>query len=344
MRTRITLLTASVLVLVPILFWNIRYTESTHQPEYELAESPRKYAWKQILPFGNGTHPYEWKTGTYPMGLKPLVAYGGKLWMTGQKASWSSTDGTTWTQHPKKDWGERITMTSVFFDNTLWMYGGMRYQERELINEVWFSKDGIQWQQAKNAAWEPRKGQAMVTFKHKLWLFGGVSKVSKDFESLEMKNDVWSSSDGLQWTKEVDHAPWSPRDSPQVLVMHDALYLLGGQGLADVWQSVDGKNWKQITAQAPWKERYDNGAQVFDGQLWVFGGRDTNPNHNLAAQNDVWFSDNGVQWMRQAEHAPWTVRSGGNSVVFKDQLWLFSGKHTGSNPVWKGDIWALTPQ
>lgn len=344
MEHRNTLLTAAFLVLVPILLGNVRYPQSTYQSEYELAKSPRKYAWKQILPFGNGTHQYEWKTGTYPMGLKPLVAFGGNLWMTGQKASWSSVDGTTWTRHPKKDWGERISMTSVYFNDKLWMYGGMKYDERQLINEVWFSKDGIQWEKAEDAAWQPRKGQAMVAFKNKLWLFGGVSKVSKDFESLEMKNDVWSSVDGLHWTQEVAQASWSPRDSPQVLALHDTLYLISGQGLADVWQSTDGKNWKQLTAHAPWKERYDNGALVFDDQLWVFGGRDTNPDHHLAAQNDVWFSDNGIQWMRQAEHAPWTVRSGGNSVVFKNQLWLYSGKHTGGNPVWKGDVWALTPQ
>lgn len=341
MKIQNLLLTATLVALLPILAIYTHFGESTPAIHYEATASPSTYEWKQILPFGNGTQQYEWKTGTYPMGIKPLVAFGGNLWMTGQKAAWSSPDGTTWTRHPKKDWGERITMTSVFFDNTLWMYGGMKYQERQLINEIWYSKDGINWQQAENASWQPRKGHEVVEFNNKLWLFGGVSRVSKDFESLELKNDVWSSTDGLHWIKEVEKAPWSPRDSPQVLVIKGMLYLLSGQGLADVWQSTDGKTWKQLTAQAPWKERFDNGALVFDNQLWVFGGRDTNPDHHVAAQNDVWFSDNGSQWRRQAEHAPWTVRSGGNSVVFKDQLWLYSGKHTGGNPVWRGDAWTL---
>lgn len=306
-----------------------------------LMANPNMYEWKQILPFGNGSHQNEWKPGTFPMGIVPLVAFEGKLWMTGQKASWSSPDGIAWTQHPKFDWGERITMTSVYFDNKLWIYGGMRYQDRQLVNEVWYSANGTEWRQAPNAAWEPRKGHAVVAFKNKLWLFGGVTKVSSDFESLEMKNDVWSSTDGFHWVKEVARAGWSSRDSPQVMVLHDTLYLLGGQGLADVWRSTDGKNWTALSSEAAWKKRYDKGALVFDDKLWVIAGRDTNPNHNLAAQNDMWFSTNGINWTRQAEHAPWTVRSGGYSVVFKDRIWLYSGKHTGGNPVWKGDVWAL---
>jgi N-acetylneuraminic acid mutarotase len=307
-----------------------------------LSDSPgKKYEWVQLLPFGNGSHQLEWKPGTFPMGLKPLLGFEDKLWITGQKATWSSADGTHWVRHIKKDWGERISIAPVFFDNKLWMYGGMQYQERKLLNEVWFTTDGSSWEQAENAAWQPRKGHAVVVFKDKLWLFGGVTNVSGDFVPLETKNDIWSSDDGLNWKKEIDHAPWSPRDEADVLVMRDTLYLLGGQELGDVWRSADGKSWTQLTPGAAWERRSDKGALVFDDMLWVFGGRDTLANHHLAAQNDVWFSRNGINWVQQAEHAPWTVRSGVNSVVFKDQLLLFSGKHTGGNPVWRGDIWAL---
>lgn len=341
MESRNNLLTAVIVGMVPVLIWFTGLNEPSDSAQYAPLSNPNHYEWQAILPFGNGTHPYEWKPGTFPLGLKPLVAFGGKLWMTGQKASWSSEDGKSWTQHPKKDWGERITMTTVFFNNKLWMYGGMRYQERQLVNEIWYSTDGTQWQQAENATWQPRKGHAVVAFQNKLWLFGGVSKVSKDFESLALTNDVWSSPDGFHWTKEVERGPWSPRDSPDVVALRDTLYLLSGQGLADVWRSADGKNWTLLTPEAAWKKRFDKGALVFDNKLWVFAGRDTLADHHVAAQNDVWYSANGINWTRQAEHAPWTVRSGVNSVVFNNQLWLFSGKHTRSNPVWKGDIWAL---
>jgi hypothetical protein len=299
------------------------------------------YTWKEILPPGNGSHQYEWKSGTFPMGLVPQVAFGGNLWMVGQKAAWSSPDGVTWTRHAKHDWGERIWLSGIYFAGKLWQTGGMRYQERELTNEIWSSADGSSWQKAGNAGWEPRKGHALAVFKNKLWLFGGTSRIARDFESLDMKNDVWSSPDGLKWTREVAQAPWSPRDSPQVVVLRDTLYMVGAQGMADVWRSADGKNWARLTAEASWKKRFDMGVHVFDGMIWVFGGRDLNPDHHKGALNDVWFSWNGTEWFRHAEHAPWSVRSGGNSAVFRNQLWIFSGKHTGANPVWKGDAWAL---
>ncbi|GGH48854.1 hypothetical protein GCM10007423_50360 [Dyadobacter endophyticus] len=299
------------------------------------------YTWKEMLPAGSGSHQYEWKQGTFPMGLVPHVAFGGNLWMIGQKASWSSADGISWTRHAKNDWGERIYLTGVYFAGKLWLTGGMRYQERELTNEIWNSKDGSEWKKAVNAEWEPRKGQALVVFKNKMWLFGGTTRIARDFESLEMKNDVWSSPDGLKWTREVAKAPWSPRDSPQMVVMRDTLYMVGAQGMADVWRSADGKNWTQLTAEAGWKKRYDAGVHVYDSRLWLFGGRDLNTDHHKGALNDIWFSANGTDWYRYAEHAPWSVRSGGNSVVFHDQMWIFSGKHTGANPVWKGDVWAL---
>ncbi|WP_353718370.1 hypothetical protein [Dyadobacter sp. 676] len=329
----------AVMLLAPLLACLARFNafETFSRPP----ANPGRYEWKQVLPPGNGTQQHEWKPGTFPMGIVPVVAFDGQLWMTGQKAAWSSVNGTTWVRHAKKDWGERINLSNIYFNNRLWTYGGMRYQDRELVNEVWSTRNGSDWQRAGNAAWEPRKGHALVVFKNKLWLLGGTTKVSRDFEPLEMKNDIWSSVDGFTWTREVAGAPWSPRDSPQVVVLRDTLYLLGGQGLADVWRSVDGKNWVQLTAGADWGKRYDKGVHAFDGKLWVFGGRDTNPDHYKAAQNDVWHSANGADWTRHDGHAPWSVRSGLHSVVFRDQIWLFSGKHTGGNPVWKGDIWVL---
>ena len=327
---------------MPVLSVFTHFSKPESAPRYTSSRTWKGYHWQQILPFGNGSHQDEWKPGTYPMGLAPIQAFDGKLWMTGQKFTWASSDGKNWVQHPKKDWGERITISRVFFNNRLWAMGGMQYEERQLLNEIWFSKDGMQWEKSGNGSWGPRKGFTLVPFKNRLWLFGGVTKVSRDFESLETKNDIWSSADGMHWTKEVDHAAWSPRDSPHALVLRDTLYLVGGQGLADVWRSVDGKKWTQQTGAAEWGKRFDQGTAVFDDKLWVLGGRDTLTNHNLAAQNDVWSSVNGTKWTMQEKHAPWTVRSGVNSLVFKDQLWLYSGKHTGGNPVWKGDIWAMT--
>jgi N-acetylneuraminic acid mutarotase len=293
------------------------------------------------LPFGNGSFPTEWKPGTFPLGIRPIIAFNDDLWMTGQKSAWSSTDGIKWTPHAKTDWGERISTASIWFRGKLWVFGGISYNDRRVLNESWFSSNGTNWEKAKNAEWPARKGHSVIFFKNKLWVFGGAATVLPDFTTDKLLNDVWSSEDGIHWKEEINAAPWPARETPGLLVFKDTLYLLGGQGQADVWRSSDGKNWAMLTREAEWQKRSDNGSLVFDNKMWIFGGRDTNSNHNLAAKNDVWYSENGIKWIKQAGQAPWTVRSGGTSVVFKDQLWIFSGKHTGGKYNWGGDVWVM---
>lgn len=340
MNYRNTLFTTA-LVLVALLgsaqFGNHEIDLTENNPSV----SPANYKWEQILPFGNGSFQEEWRPDTFPLGLKPMNMPDGSLLMLGQKAAWISTDGLHWGHHPKKDWGERIWMEYTFFKNKLWMFGGMKYNDRQVINEIWSSTDGIQWKQMANAPWHPRKGHSIVAFQGKLWLFGGAADISKDFVSNRLFNDVWSSEDGIHWKKEMEKSPWSSEESPTLIVFQNALYKLGGQGKADIWRSSDGKRWSQLVSEAEWKPRFANGALVFDNKLWVFGGYDTTANHNTGAKNDVWYSPDGVQWTQQTEHAPWTVRSGGTSVVFKNKVWLFSGKHTNGKHNWGGDVWTM---
>ncbi|MFM9910029.1 MAG: hypothetical protein ACKVOW_11795, partial [Chitinophagaceae bacterium] len=83
-----------------------------------------KYTWKQVLSFGNGSFQEKWKPGTFPLALIPLLDTNNQLWMPGQKAIWESADGVNWQKHGKADWGERISMAHVYFNDTLWMFGG----------------------------------------------------------------------------------------------------------------------------------------------------------------------------------------------------------------------------
>lgn len=245
------------------------------------------FKWEQVLPFGNGSSAEEWKPGTFPLGIRPVIAFNGHLWMIGQKSAWSSPDGINWTRHHKNDWGERIYTEFIYYHDKLWMFGGMKYKEKLFLNDVWFSADGINWESAGDAQWQPRGGHTVISFKNKLWLLGGLTEVSADRTPKKFLNDIWSSDDGIHWTKEIATSPWAPRNYPKVLALRDTLYMLGGQGHGDVWRSDDGKNWSQLRAEAIWKKRYDYGALVFDNKMWIFGGRDTSSNHNMAAKNDV---------------------------------------------------------
>lgn len=284
--------------------------------------------WDEVLPLGSGGFPASpdsvnaplWEPGKFPLTLTPRLAFNNELWMTAQTLTYSSPDGLTWAQHDKTDWG------------------GLDYQARTFLNDIWSSPDGRAWEIAGTAAWPGRGGQTMVVYRDRLWLFGGADHAAQDRSTDGFLHDVWVSDDGLAWTQVTDAAQWSPRDYAGVVVFNGQLYMVGGQAQADVWRSSNGKDWTQLTPEADWKPRHDFAKIVFDEKLWVFGGwagKSTN------ALNDVWYSSDGVTWNRQAEHAPWAPR-GPIAIAFQDKIWIYSGKHTGGNDNWGGDLWQMT--
>ncbi len=269
---------------------------------------------------------------------KPVVGFNGELWAFSQTHAWSSTDGVQWTHQRKTDWGERIGQAFAFFDNRMWMFGGLSYADRVPLNDVWSSEDGSVWTAHGNAGWAPRTGHAIAVFQDKLWVFGGADQVRHDFVTMHARNDVWSSDDGVHWTQRTAAAPWSAREEANVVVHDGVLYLIGGTGRADIWTSSDGLEWSQRTTEAAWGGRHGYGTAVFADKLWVYGGWRGAPTNCL---NDLWYSADGERWVQQAEHAPWTPRSP-RTIVYDDKLWIFSGKHTGATDNWGGDIWTLT--
>jgi hypothetical protein len=295
------------------------------------------YTWEQVAEPGSGAFPEEWSEGKWPMTLRPMESSEGQLWMISQNASWSSSDGLSWTRYDKADWGERLAVAYADFNERFWMFGGMMLP-KQFQNDIWSSVDGRHWENAGQAQWPARRDHTVIAFKNKLWLFGGAIDAEPDGAPKTFLNDIWSSDDGLQWTLASASAPWAARDYPRVLVFHDHLFLVGGQGHADVWTSEDGVQWSELVSSADWGTRWDYGVAVFDDRLWVYGGREQDPKQ---AKNDVWFSADGQTWAVQTPSAPWSDRSGVHSTVFQDKLWLFSGKHTGADDNWGGDIWTM---
>ena len=75
-------------------------------------------------------------------------------------------------------------------------------------------------------------------------------------------NDVWRSSDGVDWELMTESAPWEPRAGAATVVSGDRLFLLGGEDgftctplpdcdapyFNDVWSTVDGADWEAVVA------------------------------------------------------------------------------------------------
>ena len=53
------------------------------------------------------------------------------------------------------------------------------------------------------------------------WLFGGYVSGSR-------KNDIWQSSNGVDWTEVMAGSHWSARSGHEVVVKEDVFWLFGG--------------------------------------------------------------------------------------------------------------------
>ena len=210
---------------------------------------------------------------------------------------WSSADGKNWSELTgQADWPPRVASTAVVYNERVWLMGGQTNARRDESNvhfsDVWASTDGSHWSQVtERAAWGPRSMHGSVTFNNRIWVIGG--GLYSDF--VTNYSDAWSSTDGLQWTRETVTAPWPSRRFHKTVVFDNAIWLVGGVHYGagapynrnDVWTSHDGRNWAELALRSPWEIRHEMALFAFKNKLWVVGGG----GENDAVFNDVWFLD-----------------------------------------------------
>ena len=271
---------------------------------------------------------------------------------------WNTDDGISWDLVNYADCGEMKEGPAVcVFKDRLWVMGGHKYYAVTLGTNtdigIWSSSDGILWDKHVNEApWGDRYQPALVEFNGKLWLMGGQKGVSL---STVAYNDIWSSEDGINWVREVEHAAWQGRGmiGEACVVFNGALYLIGGGILGnydsiygnpetvlihynDVWRSTDGINWRRILINAPWDPRFYHSVTVYNGDMYVVAG-----GNGGSLKNDVWKSADGVNW-EQVKHSFWPRRHAQSVVEFKGKLIMTGGNIGGTvgyvNEVWSMDI------
>lgn len=168
------------------------------------------------------------------------AAFDGKLWVIAGRDTgyyndiWTSTDGVTWTVGAgAAAFSKRIQHTTAVFDNKLWVIGGL---DGAIVNDVWYSDDGISWTEATPDADFPARGDhTTVSFANRLWVISGY----KGGGASGYLNDVWYSTDGIDWTEASAAAPFSERTGHASAVFDNKLWVIGGtkEGIEknDVW-------------------------------------------------------------------------------------------------------------
>ena len=251
-----------------------------------------------------------------------------------------------WIQEsPAVAWQARDSQAELVYKNKLWIFGGWFNSKEAPPRDVWNSADGKKWNLINNSApWIHSDLSMSIVFKNKMWMMGGW--YNGRLEGHSASNQVWSSTDGIKWKSETDKAAWTPRIASAILEFKGKIWILGGtenyyfgdnKSLKnDVWYSSNGKDWKLATANAGWSPRAYHQAAVLNGKIYVFGGGNYVPEYH--ALNDVWSSEDGINWVKEISSAPWHERLWFNTVVYRDHIWVMGGW---SNYPYKNhqDVW-----
>ncbi len=216
------------------------------------------------------------------------LVHEGRMWVVCNDGRlYASPDGRGWTlvaEHAP--WSGRYAAGGAVFNGRMWVMGGMK--RGELYNDVWSSSDGVTWTlEVERAPWSKRQLFGLVAvFKGKLWVLGGGITNYHPFKTYQ---DVWNSSDGRNWTRVTDAAPWPGRIWSTAVVYRDRLWILGGfqaeptwNNLNDVWYSTDGMDWTRFEGEHTWSPRHELSALVYADALWVVAGNE------WPLKNDVW--------------------------------------------------------
>ena len=180
----------------------------------------------------------------------------------------------------------------------------------------------------------PRTDHSSVIFDDKIWVIGGLGTGSG------FKNDVWYSSDGLNWTEATVSANFSPRKKHTSVVYDNNIWVVAGYDGSpkpndyknDVWYSSDGVSWFQATSSANFSSRQMHTSTVFDNRKWVIGG------WNFIERNDVWHSENGTNWIQASPTSNFSPRSAHTTVVFDSKIWVIGGANKISSDYYN-DVW-----
>jgi hypothetical protein len=185
----------------------------------------------------------------------------------------------------------RVFYGAVVFNGRIWLFGG--FDGKNYYNDVWSSSDGVHWARvAEHAAWSQRNVPTAVVFNDRIWLIGGgVIDGTPKINEREGR-EIWSSVDGVAWTRVTDQLQTSGLGRP--IVFDSKLWLIGANRDGNFARSSlvteDGATWREVPA--PWSPRGGVATWVFDNKLYMTGGKYSvteNGNITFIYSNDVWY-------------------------------------------------------
>lgn len=221
----------------------------------------------------------------------------------------------------------------------------------------------FEWEQlTKDADWCNRVDHASTVFNNKMWLSGGYNGGERKSDSY--LEDVWCSSDGLNWNNITSDAPWKGRRGHSMITFDDghgkAMYIIGGfevdeqtnyrQYTNDVWKSTNGETWEQIklrtdprkdstiSINADWEPRFNHTCVIANDTVYLIGGQamiqigkeyDVEAVFSTKYYNDVWKSGDCINWIKVETNNDFGIRSQHGAAVDPNtqRIYIFGGMH-----------------
>ncbi len=252
-----------------------------------------------------------------------------------------------------------LKIENCFNDNTTFMFTKRAYHSILLndyyliggtqdgitgLNDVWYSNNGSNWQLVtSNAGFSPRWAHTSVIKDFKIWVIGGTSDGQTGL------NDVWYSiwyegTGGVDWELATGNAGFSGRWGHTSVIKDNKIWVIGGTtdgstGLNDVWYSENGVDWILATSNAGFSGRWHHASIVISQDwvenIYVIGGTED----GVSGLNDVWYSNNGIEWKKVTGNAEFGKRYGHKCayiIYHEDNILIIGGK---DNNKYYNDIW-----
>jgi hypothetical protein len=294
------------------------------------------YAWTRVV----DAAPYP---GSYNF---PVFVVGAEMWAFQAEGRWSSRDGTTWTRSTLPASGLNSGYQKyIQLGDAVYALGTMtgNYLDPHLTSRIARTRDFKRWEVVAEQSNLPRRMfYGALVFDGKIWLMGG-------YDGRRYYDDVWSSPDGVHWTRAVEHAGWSPRNVDVSAVFKDRMWIIGGgvidgsrnptpNSTRETWSSADGVHW----ARSPDRpgRLWGGTPVVYDQKLWMIGA-----NRNETFAPALLVSDDGTTWNESV--APWSPRGAPAVWVFGDKLFMTGGKYSVTENgtqrfIYRNDVWTMS--
>lgn len=281
-------------------------------------------------------------------------------------------------------WGGRAGLQAVRLDGALYVLGGRTPRppqfppipgDSDIWGDVWRSEDdGATWTrilETNDATHWPARAYFQALKKGgQMYVLGGQNfrlipnpacpdpraGCAPFISASDFFDDVWRSSDGINWQSLTDSAGWSGRAGLMAATFKGRLFVFGGSRnddssiiggppqrlyFNDVWSSTDGATWRKVLDHAPWSPRAGGAVTVKDGWLYLLGGEAgflcAPQPCQLPYYNDVWRTRDGVTWELVTAAAGWSPRPGHQCVTLGNRIVCFGGFGLPVNPV---DMWS----